>query len=622
MHLPARALALLLLFPFTPLSASGSPSKADFDWTTVEPSTRLNYTECYDGLRCARLLVPLDYWTDEVTATVGATATIAILTLPATVPASDPSFGGTIISNPGGPGGSGVALILAMGQQIRDMVDGPDRHYEILSFDPRGVGHTIPGADCYGGDEFARAAARLRRRAAGGYDEGLPVVRRHFASAYGLGRLCERDASAFVGTASVARDMVEMVDRIAELRAAEGRDGGGDGRGGGSDDALRFGGQRPLGGMMDGSGQGGGGGSNGEEEEEETAKIQYYGFSYGTVLGNTFASMYPDRVGRMILDGVEDIYDYYSMDWALNLADTEKVIDYFYERCFQAGPDRCRLARRGDAGAADVRARVDGLVAELVAAPATFLAAGRDYVVTHHDVLLAMFRPIYSPLDGFAPLADILADAMAGNFTALLRSLDLPRAEQSCPVVPGVPFHDDYTWMEEARSAIACGDGDDITAETPARFTTYAGRLRADSPTFGDRWADIRIACVGWRRRPAWRFTGPFGAPGPAGDDDEGDRRKAKTAAPLLFTSTRLDPVTPLRNAYAMAKLFPGSSVVVQEAAGHCSLSSPSACMKKIIQRYFETGTSFLAHVVPRPYQWAGSCVPFRYRFEFSVYSC
>jgi pimeloyl-ACP methyl ester carboxylesterase len=54
------------------------------------------------------------------------------------------------------------------------------------------------------------------------------------------------------------------------------------------------------------------GGSNATStrDEDELPKLQYLGFSYGTFLGNTFASMFPGRVGRMVLDGVVDPYNY------------------------------------------------------------------------------------------------------------------------------------------------------------------------------------------------------------------------------------------------------------------------------------------------------------------------
>src|SRR5690242_3386769 len=95
-----RAFALTLV---SLLGVGHARYLADFDWTKLEPSEELRYVPCYDGFQCARLAVPLDW--KEPSAKDHAKAAIAILTLPATVDPSDPSFGGTIITNPGGPGG-------------------------------------------------------------------------------------------------------------------------------------------------------------------------------------------------------------------------------------------------------------------------------------------------------------------------------------------------------------------------------------------------------------------------------------------------------------------------------------------------------------------------------------
>lgn len=92
---------------------------------------------------------------------------IAITTLPATVPKDDPSFGGTIILNPGGPGGSGVRIVQTMGHRLQAMTEGKKR-YELLGFDPRGVAFTTPRADCFGGSHmFARDSLILESRGIG-----------------------------------------------------------------------------------------------------------------------------------------------------------------------------------------------------------------------------------------------------------------------------------------------------------------------------------------------------------------------------------------------------------------------------------------------------------------------
>lgn len=65
------------------------------------------------------------------------------------VPSDDPSFGGTIITNFGGPGAPGTLGVQLRGRNLQNITEG-EKHYEILGFDPRGIGQTTPKADCFG----------------------------------------------------------------------------------------------------------------------------------------------------------------------------------------------------------------------------------------------------------------------------------------------------------------------------------------------------------------------------------------------------------------------------------------------------------------------------------------
>ena len=191
-------------------------------------------------------------------------------------------------------------------------------------------------ADCFDGDLAARYAAELQRRDMGPLDGGLGVVRRHLARAQGFGRLCERTAAPeggnnesssvlpFLSTASVARDMVAMLDSIHELRReeegdhevaviAEGEEDAATVRAASSGVSNRLRQKTlELRGEKSGSKEDEDSLDNEENDDhnDKAPRILYWGFSYGTILGNTFASMYPGRVGRMILDGVADANDY------------------------------------------------------------------------------------------------------------------------------------------------------------------------------------------------------------------------------------------------------------------------------------------------------------------------
>ncbi len=260
------------LVVFSGAVAVAAASHADnFNWAAITPTEDLRYHACYGVLKCARLQVPMDW--RAAPGTDNRTVALAIAILPATVPEDDPRFGGTIVTNPGGPGGSGVGFVQRRGRQVQLGTSG-NKEYEILSFDPRGIMFTTPRADCFG-EELARDAMALLTRGAGGLDGSDESLRRRLAAARGFGAVCaesDRDEGILehVSTAAVARDMVAIVDRVEELRVktkkARRLDSGGD---------LS---QRPL---------------LAEVEEEhmkkkDVARIQYFGFSYGTILGNTF----------------------------------------------------------------------------------------------------------------------------------------------------------------------------------------------------------------------------------------------------------------------------------------------------------------------------------------------
>lgn len=249
----------------------------EFDWNSIKPSWDLEYTPCYGELQCARLLLPLDWLNPKDTTR---TVAIAIAKLPAKVDASDEAFGGTVITNPGGPGDSGVVHMVRNGHFLQDMVD-DKRYYEVLSFDPRGMFHSTPAANCYQ-NAVETKLAQWQQQGFGLLDfSSEKQVRRRMAQATAFGQRCARaDAEQshireHMSTASVARDMLAMVDKLEASRRGTDNDD--------SQSRLELRSTTP---------------------DAAEARIQYFGTSYGTILGNTFLSMFPGRVHRMVLDGL------------------------------------------------------------------------------------------------------------------------------------------------------------------------------------------------------------------------------------------------------------------------------------------------------------------------------
>lgn len=282
-------------------------SPDEFDWETLTPSRALRFSPCYSEFECARLLVPLDWTEANAEARQGHTMTLALTRLPANMTAAAPPeddavvHGGTLIVNPGGPGDSGTVEMLKNGHYLRDLVASVGKRFDVLSFDPRGMGFSTPRADCFAGEEAGRAMFAVQMNGAneagvsGDDRDEVLAVQRALARAHadkcnavGEGGYVVQE---FVGTASVARDMLLIVDELEKLRVEEKRKHESSGHRDGQQGSQK---------KLIGTGQY----KAGEEDDQDALpRLLYFGTSYGTMLGNTFISMFPGRVERMILDG-------------------------------------------------------------------------------------------------------------------------------------------------------------------------------------------------------------------------------------------------------------------------------------------------------------------------------
>ncbi|KAL4804715.1 TAP-like protein-domain-containing protein [Aspergillus unguis] len=550
------------------------PSEPPFSWSLIKPSKSLKYYDCFGGFQCARLDVPMDW---HRTDGQGARMALAITRLPAKVSVTDPRYGGAILINPGGPGGSGVAQALVFGRDLQTIVDATDfpsnesagLYYDIIGFDPRGVNNTTPGFSCFP-NLFAQKNWELQAEADGMLGSSVDSFMRNWQRALALNAACSRSvARAFAGgdilgehtnTPPVARDMLEIVERHGEWREKQGAA------------AQR---QLDL--------------SHGRDPQQTILtrtkwrrgkeKLLYWGRSYGTVLGATFAALYPDRVQRMLLDAVVDAEKYYTDVGPESILDADAIFDKFALYCDVIG-EGCPFNASGPEGIKELYKSLENKMYNSSMAVWPSAIRGPE-VVTWTDLKTVLRIAVYQPLAGFAYLADIAADLLKGDGSRLA-DFKHGRRAPTCPtnecLVAGpwsteceVPGQNE----QYATSAILCTDAEYMQNTDQEDFKRHWHGLQEASSVTGDYWAHTRLNCVGWAVKAKWKMTAPV---------------TGNTSFPILLVNNILDPVTPLASAKKMNQAFPGSVLLQQDSEGHCTLAAPSTCINQSIRKYFQKG--------------------------------
>lgn len=234
------------------------------------------------------------------------------------------------------------------------------------------------------------------------------------------------------------------------------------------------------------------------------------------------------------------------------------------------------------------------------------------------DIRRIVANALYSPLQHFRPLALALHEGMRGfpDRWSQWADLEMPKLGDACRGkdnnVSAMPQVED-----EQGAAVLCGDGSDISGRSIAWWQKQVSKQRKQSKLFGHSWASMRFSCSAWPLRANWNFRGPFRSPAHS-ITPETDR----PAAPLLFLSSLLDPVTPLNVTEKVAKSHVGSIVVIQKSLGHTAwASAPSKCTWKIVSEYLfqgsmpENGTMCEADCGP----WDAKCNAFEVSKKFDV---
>ncbi|KAF3392593.1 Tripeptidyl aminopeptidase [Penicillium rolfsii] len=572
----------LLWWKLPTLRNDSVPVSKLFSWDDIVPSKSLEYHDCGDGFQCTRLEVPMDY--NRTNTTRGRTFALAVVRIPAKVPIDDPRYGGAMLINPGGPGGPGTLQAFLSGRNLQTIVDSEndpsivplnasDKYFDIIGFDPRGVGSTVPAITCFP-DSMSQRYWELQVDAEGMLGSGLGSLEKNWLRTHALNSGCsvyEMTADGapgdevmmeYVSTTLVARDMITIIERHGEWREKQGQR---------AQKAYDL--------------------EHGPDVSRAILRrtqwhvgrepLLYWGRSYGTLLGATFAALYPDRVSRAVLDGVVNMDRYYEGRGPNVVIDADAIFDRFGKYCHEAGPEGCPLYAEG--GSDTINDAYWAIEDQLLnsSIPVMASATRGPEVVTWTDLKSILRVAVYQPLLAFHTLAGHVSELAKGNAVPIA-DFKHRRHYGACPSTEcrlAGPWSSQCASGQDntlyASAAILCTDAEYMTNFTMDEFWQLWASLVDDSRTLGDYWAQVHLSCVGWKAKAKYKFTGPWGG---------------VTAHPMLFVSNTLDPVTSLHSAKHMTEQFPGSVLLEQDSEGHTTVAAPSLCVAKAIRNYFQTG--------------------------------
>lgn len=442
----------------------------------------------------------------------GKTITLALRRMPATGTSR-----GTVFFNPGGPGGTGTGQFPEwLGQfpaQLR-------QSYDLVSWDPRGVGLST-AVQCYPNGDAEGAVIGDLGTFPVTYAEQAAYTRGYQAFAQQCAAT-QREIAAHVSTADSARD-------LEQLRIASGG-----------------------------------------------APLNYWGVSYGTFLGATYANLFPRHIRSLVLDGnlsplawTNDGHPDAQQSVGMRIGSMQNadVFDQFLSTCAAAGPKKCAFA---GATFTATKQKWDAMLASLALKPVTVQTPNGPDTIGAADLVSQMSNglDIVWPIEGSASGWSGNAGALQSLYEAITAApakAAAPRAA-AASTTPG-----SYVGAEQPLS-ITCGD---VARPSAARIPSLAVEAQQQAGYFGLSTLYNDFPCTFWTIKAADPYAGPW------------DKRLS--ARPLVVNTTH-DPSTPYQNATAMAELLDGAVLLTVNGYGHTSLLNPSACAYDHITRYILTG--------------------------------
>lgn len=392
---------------------------------------------------------------------------------------------GSLIFNPGGPG---VSAVDALPGVVSELSAGVRQHFDVIGYDPPGVGHST-AVDCLG--PVALAAYLHQDPAPPGAAGFAQVV----TSARSFAAACQAAVGpllAHVSTLDAARDL----DRV---RAAVG-----------------------------------------------DPTLNYLGFSYGTLLGATYASLYPTRVRAMVLDGALDPTQPTLSELDVQAAAVDDQFKVFAAAC--RADSSCPWHPGADPTAA--------FLALLARARTNPAPAGNGRVAGPAELIYGAAQALYST-QLWPDLEQALAQLAAGRGNDIVALFDSYMERSSTGA---------YSTVTEAETAVNCAD-----RAPPAlgAIQTNADAIQSRAPIFGPTNVDGEVVCALWPD-PGTTGPHPLAAPG---------------SAPIVVVGSTGDPITPYEWAVRLAAQLGNARLLTRVGDGHTAYGA-SACVRAAVQSY------------------------------------
>ncbi len=407
---------------------------------------------------------------------------------------------GSLVVNPGGPGASGVNYA-----RSADFIVGKPvrQRFDVVGFDPRGVQRSQP-IDCLPDTEMDAFLGQDPTPDDTAEAEKFAASGKEFA----LG--CEQRTGALlshVSTVDAAKDM----------------------------DILRS--------------------ALGDE------KLNYLGKSYGTLLGATYAELFPKLVGRFVLDGVLPP-DITAAEVAKGQAEGfERATRAYAASCVEDGG--CPLGSSVD----EVMSGMRGLLGRLDQQPVP-MQDGTLNELTEGWAAAGIAQAMYDQ-GSWGTLTDALADVVQENDGTELMKL----ADQYAHRNQNGAYADN---LLEAFYAISCLDNPD--SADPAVYAQRAKDNAEVAPTWGPLLAWGSLACGQWPVKAAEAGVGPH-------------KISAEGSGPIVVVGTTRDPATPYEWSVRLRDQLSNASLLTFDGDGHTAYARSNRCVDGAINDYYTDGT-------------------------------